>query len=102
MSDTKVLRLVKKSEGGLPEKAFDAKTVAKAEPRPAPITVIRPPQLRKPPKARKQKERELPQPSREEMLQMFRMMYLSRRLDDKEIQLKGPEPDLFSDQRRRP
>ena len=95
MSDTKVLRLVKKAEGGLPEKAFDAKTVAKAEPRPAPITVIRPPQLRKPPKARKQKERELPRPSREEMLQMFRMMYLSRRLDDKEIQLKGQNRIFF-------
>jgi 2-oxoisovalerate dehydrogenase E1 component len=95
MSDTKVLRLVKKSEGGLPEKAFDAQTVAKAEPRPAPITVIRPPQPRKPPKARKPKERELPRPSREEMLQMFRMMYLSRRLDDKEIQLKGQNRIFF-------
>jgi 2-oxoisovalerate dehydrogenase E1 component len=100
MSDTKVLRLVKKSEGGLPEKAFTAQRVAKAEPRPAPITVIRPPQPRKPPprtppKARKQKERELPRPSREEMLKMFRMMYLSRRLDDKEIQLKGQNRIFF-------
>ena len=96
MSDTKVLRLVKKSEGGLPEKAFNAKTVARAEPRPAPITVIRPPQPRKPPKARKQqKERELPRPSREEMLKMFRTMYLSRRLDDKEIQLKGQNRIFF-------
>jgi 2-oxoisovalerate dehydrogenase E1 component len=95
MSDTKVLRLVKKTEGGLPEKAFNAKTVAKAEPRPAPITVIRPPQPRKPPKPRRQKERELPRPSREEMLKMFRTMYLSRRLDDKEIQLKGQNRIFF-------
>ena len=36
MSDTKVLRLVKKSEGGLPEGAFTAKRVAKAEPKSAP------------------------------------------------------------------
>jgi len=95
MSDTKVLRLVKKSEGGLPEKAFSAKTVARAEPRPAPITVIRPPQQRKSLKPRRQKERELPRPSREEMVKMFRMMYLSRRLDDKEIQMKGQNRIFF-------
>jgi 2-oxoisovalerate dehydrogenase E1 component len=95
MSDTKVLRLVKKSEGALPEKAFTAQTVAKAEPRPAPITVIRPPQQPKGPRPRKQKERELPRLSREEMLKIFRIMYLSRRLDDKEIQLKGQNRIFF-------
>ncbi|HSQ23835.1 MAG TPA: thiamine pyrophosphate-dependent enzyme, partial [Pyrinomonadaceae bacterium] len=95
MSDTKVLRLVKKPEGGLPEKAFSAKTVAKAEPRPAPITVIKPPQPSKSRKPPKQKERELPRPSREEMLKMFRTMYLSRRLDDKEIQMKGQNRIFF-------
>ncbi len=95
MSDTKVLRLVKKTEGGLPETAFSGKAVARAEPRPAPITVIRPPQPRKPPKPRRQKERELPRPSREEMLKMFRIMYLSRRLDDKEIQMKGQNRIFF-------
>src|SRR5499427_9913762 len=93
MSDTKVLRLVKKSEGELPEKAFTARTVAKAEARPAAITVIKPPQPRKPPKAPRQ--RELPKLSREEMLQVFRTMYLSRRLDDKEIQLKGQNRIFF-------
>src|SRR5262245_7029907 len=93
MSDTKVLRLVKKTEGELPEKAFTAKTIAKAEPRPAAITVIKPPPPRKPQKPTKQ--RELPRLSREEMLQMFRTMYLSRRLDDKEIQLKGQNRIFF-------
>ena len=94
MSDTKVLRLVKKSEGELPEKAFSAKTVAKAEPRPAPITVIKPPQQRKP-KSRKQKAPELPKLNREAMLKIFRTMYLSRRLDDKEIQMKGQNRIFF-------
>jgi len=94
MSDTKVLRLVKKSEN-LPEGAFTAKTVAKAEPRPAPITVIKPPQRPKSPKRRKQKERELPKLTREEMLKIFRTMYLSRRLDDKEIQMKGQNRIFF-------
>ena len=96
MSDTKVLRLVKKSEGELPDKTFTAKSVARAEPQPAPITVIKPPPPRtKSPKPRKQRERELPRPSREEMLKIFRTMYLSRRLDDKEIQLKGQNRIFF-------
>jgi hypothetical protein len=95
MSDTKVLRLVKKSEGDLPEKAFTAKTVARAEPRPAPITVIKPLRQPKVQKPRKQKQRELPRLSREEMLKFFRTMYLSRRLDDKEIQMKGQNRIFF-------
>jgi 2-oxoisovalerate dehydrogenase E1 component len=96
MSDTKVLRLVKKSEGELPEKSFTARSVARAEPKPAPITVIKPaaPPARKPKPAR-QRERELPKLSREEMLKMFRTMYLSRRLDDKEIQMKNQNRIFF-------
>src|SRR2546423_14737722 len=90
MSDTKVLRLVRKAEGELPERSFTAKSVARAEPKPAAITVIKPasPPARKPKPAR-QRERELPKLSREERLKMFRPMYLSRRPDGKEIQLKN-------------
>lgn len=95
MSDTKVLRLVKKSEGGLPEKAFTAKSVAKAEPKTSPITVLKPARPRRAPKPAKQREREQPQISREEMLHIFRTMYLSRRLDDKEIQMKGQNRIFF-------
>src|SRR5205807_254682 len=96
MSDTKVLRLVKKSEEGLPEKAFTAKTVAKAEPKPSAITILKPATPRRTPKPPKQKqERELPKISREEMLRMFRTMYASRRLDDKEIQMKGQNRIFF-------
>jgi len=94
MSDTKVLRLVKKTEGDLPEKAFTAKSVARAEPRPAPITVIKPAPPRRP-KPAKQRERELPRLSREEMLHIFRTMYQSRRIDDKEIQMKGQNRIFF-------
>jgi len=97
MSDTKVLRLVRKIEGELPEKSFTAKSVARAEPKPAPITVIKPasPPPRKPPRPAKQRPRELPKLSREEMLKMFRTMYLSRRLDDKEIQMKNQNRIFF-------
>jgi 2-oxoisovalerate dehydrogenase E1 component len=94
MSDTKVLRLVKKAEGDLPEKAFTAKAVAKPEPKPVavppPAPVI---------KSVPQRTKAKPQPqlkiSREEMLKIFRTMYLSRRLDDKEIQMKGQNRIFF-------
>src|SRR5439155_1576551 len=39
--------------------------------------------------------RERPRPSREQMLRMYRTMYLSRRLDDKEIQLKNQNKIFF-------
>jgi len=95
MSDTKVLRLVKKSEGGLPEKAFTAKAVARAEPKPAPAPVIRPAPQPRPQKQQKPRERESPKLSREQMLQIFGTMYRSRRLDDKEIQMKGQNRIFF-------
>jgi len=96
MSDTKVLRLVKKSEGGLPETAFTAKAVAKAEPKPAPapITVIKPASRPKPAK-QKHQQSESPKLSPAQMLQFYRVMYQSRRLDDKEIQLKGQNRIFF-------
>jgi 2-oxoisovalerate dehydrogenase E1 component len=95
MSDTKVLRLVKKSEGGLPEKAFTAKAVARAEPKPAPAPVLRPAPPPRPAKQQKPRERESPRLSREQMLQIFGTMYRSRRLDDKEIQMKGQNRIFF-------
>src|SRR5712691_11650412 len=84
MSDTKVLRLVKKSENDLPEKAFTAKAVASPEPKPA--RAAAPAMKPVPPRAR---QPEKPKLSREQMLKIFRTMYQSRRLDHKEIQMKG-------------
>src|SRR3989475_6276696 len=101
MSDTKVLRLVKKTEGELPEKAFTAAAVAAPEPKPelkparepksAPVTAIKSVPRRGTAKTPQQK----PRLSREEMLKIFRTMYLSRRLDDKEIQMKGQNRIFF-------
>jgi 2-oxoisovalerate dehydrogenase E1 component len=99
MSDLKVLRLVKKSDGELP-KEFTAKAVAQPEPKPAAAPVNRPvaaPPLKsrlrrgKPPR----KQQDQPHLSRAEMLQIFRTMFLSRRLDDKEIQMKGQNRIFF-------
>src|SRR5438105_616744 len=97
MSDTKVLRLVKKTEGELPEKAFTAQAVAAPEPKPtrepkpAPVTAIKSVPRRVGAKP-KQPQTRL---SREEMVKIFRTMYLSRRLDDKEIQMKGQNRIFF-------
>src|SRR5207248_2707928 len=72
MSDTKVLRLVKKSES-LSEGAFTSKAVAKAEPKPAPAPspVLKVAPAVKPMRRRgraKAKPQEQPRLSREEML----------------------------------
>ena len=93
MSNLKVLRLVKKSED-LPERAFTAEAVAKPEPAAAPLIkpVAAPPITPVP--ARGQ-QRQKPTLSREQMLKIFRTMYLSRRLDDKEIQMKGQNRIFF-------
>lgn len=98
MSDTKVLRLVKKTEGGLPEGAFTAKTVARAEPKPAPAPDLKPapaPAVKRLRPRGKARPQERPKLSREEMLKIFRTMYVSRQLDDKEIQLKGQNRIFF-------
>jgi len=93
MSDTKVLRLVKKSEGKLPEGTFTAKAVARAEPKPSTTPSIRPVPSRR--RRHRERPRTQPQLSPEEMLKIFRTMYLSRRLDDKEIQMKGQNRIFF-------
>src|SRR6266850_1943062 len=100
MSDLKVLRLVKKSEGELPAREFTAKAVAQPEPKPAAAPVPRPvaaPPLKSRLRRGKQPRTQQDQPnlSRAEMLQIFRTMYLSRRLDDKEIQMKGQNRIFF-------
>ena len=97
MSDTKVLRLVKKSEGDQPESVPAAKPVA-AMPAVTPVRLperakTRPPKSSRPTAVAKPRER--PQLSREEMLKLYRTMYLSRKLDDKEIQMKGQNRIFF-------
>jgi 2-oxoisovalerate dehydrogenase E1 component len=97
MSDTKVLRLVKKSES-LPEGAFTSKSVARAEPKPAPASapILRAAPSPKPSRRRgRAKPQQQQQVSPEEMLKIFRTMYLSRKLDDKEIQMKGQNRIFF-------
>ena len=97
MSDTKVLRLVKKSES-LPEGAFTSKSVAKAEPKPAPASapILKAAPSPKPSRRRgRAKPQQQPQVSPGEMLKIFRTMYLSRKLDDKEIQMKGQNRIFF-------
>lgn len=97
MSDTKVLRLVKKSDS-LPEDAFTSESVAKAEPKTAaaPSSILKAaPSPRLSRRRGKVKPQPQPQISPEEMLKIFRTMYMSRKLDDKEIQMKGQNRIFF-------
>ena len=95
-NDTKVLKLVRKSA----EEVTLAPPQESAAPLPQPVPVPVPapvpaqpnssPQTASAPKTAKQKL-----PDRKTLLQMYRTMYLSRRIDDKEIQLKGQNKIFF-------
>src|SRR5688572_14329639 len=106
MSDTKVLKLVRKSEVEIDH--AEAPAEKKAEPaRPAvqlsvaqaataPATVPQPPSAPAKPRAAKTaKPREQARLDRDQLLAIYRTMYLSRKLDDKEIQLKGQNKIFF-------
>jgi 2-oxoisovalerate dehydrogenase E1 component len=75
-TDTKVLKLVRKTDSSV-ESAEN--TVTELTPRPVPSAVS--------------KEEHLP--DHKLLLEMYRTMYTSRRLDDKEIQLKGQNRIFF-------
>ena len=107
MSDTKVLKLVRKSEAKTnhAEAPAEKKTeparpavqlsVAQAATAPATIPQAAAAAPAKPRGAKTAKQREQTQLDRDKMLAIYRTMYLSRKLDDKEIQLKGQNKIFF-------
>ncbi len=112
MSNTKVLKLVPKSEAKPVEaKAAPAASTPAGPSAPAPVSAPVPaftpsePARTSGPKPARHRDRrrrgekserpEQPRLSREAMLKMYRTMYLSRRLDDKEIQLKNQNKIFF-------
>ena len=114
-TDTKVLKLVKRPPSEerdiKPETASEAKPSRETEPlkeatqptgartatQPATARVaMQPPASRATPRpAPVRKASVQARPSRKLLLEMYRTMYLSRRLDDKEIQLKGQNKIFF-------
>ena len=78
-TDTKVLKLVRKTESSVESVETTANTVTQLTPRAVPTSVSKEQQL----------------PDHKLLLEMYRTMYLSRRLDDKEIQLKGQNRIFF-------
>jgi 2-oxoisovalerate dehydrogenase E1 component len=102
-TDTKVLKLVRKTESPEAEETHnDLQESFGATPAPAPAEEPAPRVARSSPKAvpspkqvhpAKTQDQQLPDDNI--MLEMYRTMYLSRRLDDKEIQLKGQNKIFF-------
>jgi 2-oxoisovalerate dehydrogenase E1 component len=97
MNDTKVLKLVRKSETSaaevlteLPQETAAPKPVPVEKPNPVQIPGAKPMHMVKATAARSEHELD-----HQTLLEMYRIMYLSRRLDDKEIQLKGQNRIYF-------
>ena len=117
MGDTKVLKLVPKSQAKAAPKPAPAlapsePTLSSApgaaatgvSPATSPAAPLQPAITHVPKPARgpehrgrrqRHERRERPGPSREQMIAMYRTMYTSRRLDDKEIQLKNQNKIFF-------
>ncbi len=102
MNDTKVLKLVRKSETESTETVAEQLLAAKPAPapRPTPVEVPKPTAVPGaiPMQAVKRtfaKSQGQQLPDRRILLEMYRTMYASRRIDDKEIQLKGQNRIYF-------
>ena len=95
-NDTKVLKLVRKSAEEVTAEPPRESVAPVPQPVPVPVPAPVPvqpnssPQTASAPKTAKQKL-----PDRKTLVQMYRAMYLSRRIDDKEIQLKGQNKIFF-------
>ncbi|HKG96579.1 MAG TPA: thiamine pyrophosphate-dependent enzyme, partial [Pyrinomonadaceae bacterium] len=104
-TDTKVLKLVRKSESSSQTDAPEQEAEMGMAPGPTSIPVTPPvtaeptpePRPRPAPKAVPDSARSSAQvlPDAKLLIEMYRTMYLSRRLDDKEIQLKGQNRIFF-------
>lgn len=105
MNETKVLKLVRKTEAERQAEAAAAESAARSAAAPAPAPAPAPERPRqqksapKPVPVRAEKpRRQTESPAEldpEQMLGVYRTMYTSRRLDDKEIQLKGQNKIFF-------
>jgi 2-oxoisovalerate dehydrogenase E1 component len=100
MNDTKVLKLVRKSESESVVTEQPQSAEPAPAPRPTPVEVPKPvavpgakPMHAVKPAFAKSKGEQLP--DRKTLVDMYRIMYMSRRIDDKEIQLKSQNRIFF-------
>jgi 2-oxoisovalerate dehydrogenase E1 component len=89
-TDTKVLKLVRKTESDIAEEATAGPAFAPE--RAEPSAAVAPQRVATPKSLEQRIDHQL---TREQLLGAFRTMYLSRRLDDKEIQLKNQNKIFF-------
>ncbi|HKR21437.1 MAG TPA: dehydrogenase E1 component subunit alpha/beta [Pyrinomonadaceae bacterium] len=99
-TDTKVLKLVRKTDSDSsihveePEKVTDI-NASRPAPVPSPEPIARPTPQAVPAPSVPVKSKAGDLPDSKLLIEMYRTMYLSRRLDDKEIQLKGQNRIFF-------
>src|SRR5215218_2421228 len=105
MNDTKVLKLVRKTESATETETPEQEAEMGMAPGPTsiPVTTAAAPEPQRsspkpvaataPQRAAEPRTQDLP--DRKLLLEMYRTMYLSRRIDDKEIQLKGQNKIFF-------
>ena len=91
-TDTKVLKLVRKTAEEASADSQQQRESPAQSPQPVPA-VVKPVKAAQAASAPKPARRKLP--DRKLLLEMYRTMYLSRRIDDKEIQLKGQNKIFF-------
>ena len=103
MNDTKVLKLVKKSDSDTTTTTPEQEAEMGMSPGPTSVSVIPEPaeeiplrSVPKPVPASKPATKKVAElPDHKLLIEMYRTMYLSRRIDDKEIQLKGQNRIFF-------
>src|ERR1041384_2240062 len=99
-TDTKVLKLVRKTESSSTTETPEQEAEMGMAPGPTSVPLVGEPETEPRPRPTPMPVRAIPAravdlPDHKMLIEMYRTMYLSRRIDDKEIQLKGQNRIFF-------